>query len=188
MLGRRKTICSVKRNGQFPFSFLFGLQRTIPSATSIYATWYEPLVTHWITVNYKFIIIANFPPVRSVSVPFLTKWCWNSVCLPCWSDDHGTLFELHGKTNGKFAQHPLWHQGLLVEHLQYNKAVNHWLRKVDMWMGGGRGGRDRGLQRGTKVLRHFCKKDPFCVVGIFIPPPPPRLSTPIHFLQNQCWI
>ena len=97
----------------------------------------RPLATHWITVNCKQIIIADFAPVRSVSVPFLTEWCWNSVCLLCWSDDHGTLFELHGKTNGKFAQHPWWHQGLLVEHLKYNKAVNHWLRKVSMWVKGG---------------------------------------------------
>ena len=36
-----KRFVQVKRNGQFPFSFLFFLQRTIPSATSIYAKWYD---------------------------------------------------------------------------------------------------------------------------------------------------
>ena len=98
------------------------------------------LVTHWITVNCQERTIADSTPVRSVSVPFLTKWCWNSVCLLCWSDDHGTLFELHGKINGKSAQHPWWHQGLLVEHLKYNKALSYWLRKATLWVGGGGGG------------------------------------------------
>ena len=150
-----------------------------------------PLVTHWITVNYKLIIIANFAPVRSVSVPFLTKWCWNSVCLPCWSDDHGTLFELHGKINGKSAQHPWWHLGLLVEHLQYNKALNYWLRKSTLWVGGG-GGRGRGLssqiftyEEGQKCWDISVKGTLFGVVVIFILLP---LCTPTPFSQNQCWI
>jgi len=116
---------------------------------------------------------VDFAPVRSVSVPFLTKWCWNSVCLLCWSDDHGTLFELHGKTNGKSAQHPWWHQGLLVEHLQNNKTVNYWLRKVAMWAGG---------QRLTKMSRHFCKMDPFLTSGHIYPFPlcTPTLSSKIN--------
>lgn len=117
--------------------------------------------------------------MRSVSVPFLTKWCWNSVCLPCWSDDHGTLFELHGKTNGKSAQHPWWHQSLLVEHLEYNKSSKLLTDKRLPCGWRGRGGRGRGfiksnlyLERGTKMLSHFCKRDPFCGSGHIYPPPP----------------
>ena len=127
--------------------------------------------------------------MRSVSVPFLTKWCWNSVCLPCWSDDHGTLFELHGKINGKSAQHPWWHQGLLVEHLQYNKAVNYWLRKVAVWVAGGggrrRGGRGRGLASQIFTYKEGQKCWDTSVV-VKITPLPLCTSTP--FPQSKCWI
>ena len=40
----------------------------------------------------------------------------------------------------------------------------------------------RKLQWGTKVLTHFRKMAPFCIVDILI------LSTPTPSPQNQCWI
>ena len=71
-----------------------------------------------------------------------------------------------------------WVNMYVIESI-HKTSISHlkaaWLSTCPIWK----------LQQGTKVLRHFCKMAPFCIVDIPIPfpcvPPPPSRKSDVVF-------